>query len=201
MKRVVLLLVACMVLLAGTVFAAAAAGDSGIKGNVTWKYSRLVYNRGDDGRATSAVDVQLWKSKAAGKVHGDAGAKIILIPKDFDKNSLSEDQEREWYTLGIVPEGKNIFITQANNEGYYEITGVPSGEYLLIIISQKEKQHYVYAEPLLQRYIRNWDMFNTFVLSGCEYTRSKVMIKAGKMTAQNASFEYTRQYGVDKSGY
>lgn len=197
MKRILICVMAFFVLVAGVAFAAQAAGTGTIKGTVSWKYTKFVENRSPNaGMSSGGINVSAWNDKKYTKAHGDSGAKIELIPVSYNKASISDVQERNWYAANQVPEGTNIFMTRADNGGYYEISGIPAGEYIMIIVSQKEKENYTYEEPTLQKYVRNWDMFNTFVLSGNEYVKRNVTIKAGEIMTQNQNFNYTVKLGI-----
>lgn len=192
-----MILSAVLVFAVGTlsVAAASAAASGSVKGTVTWKYSKFVVNRNDNGMSSGGLNLNSLRDKDYARDRGDAGAKIELIPTGFDRNSITELQERTWYGESIPPAGKNIFVAIANNAGYYEINSVPAGEYMLIIVSRKARENYTYPEPLMQRYIRDWDYFNSFVLSGNEYSMRKVNVENGKALTVNKNFEYTVRRG------
>ncbi len=196
MKRCIALLVVVLTLLAGTVFA---AGTGTLKGNVWWHYSKFEINRGPDGSSSGSLNLNVWSDKKYASNKGDTGARIEVIPTGFNKKSISSAEERAWYTHGQPPAGRNIFVTQANNGGYYEIAGIPEGEYMVIVVSRKAKEDIDYADPALQNYIGNWDLFNSFVLSGCAYETKKVRIRAGATTVVNQNFDYTVQHGYYKT--
>lgn len=199
MKRLMTGVLMLMLVLMGTMFAAAADNGS-VKGTVTWKYSPFVNNRAaGSGMSSGGINIRTFNDKNYAKPKGDAGAKIELISTSFNKNSLTDTQEQQWYSMDLAPVGQQVFVTRADNGGYYELTNIPAGEYLMIIVSAKERQNYSYAEPVLQKYIRTWDLFDTFVLSGNEYVKKNVVIKAGQSVTVNQNFDYTVRQGVNVS--
>ena len=200
MKRIIVMVAALVICLAGLAVAAATGGTGTVKGHVTWKYTPFVYNMSpNSGMSSGGINLSSMGDKNHNQPQSDAGAKIELIPVDFNKNSISDYQERDWYCMGQPPEGSHIFVSQANNGGYYEITDVPAGKYIMIIVSAKEKENYNYIEPKLQQYIRNWDLFNTFVLSGNEYVKKDITITNGAITVCDQRFNYTAHQGIEQS--
>lgn len=194
MKRAAWFGVVLAVLLCQLAYASA-AHTGGVHGRVTWQYSKFIEQRNMNGMPSSGLNIKALQDKEYARKRGDAGAKIELIPVTFDKNSITEDQEQAWYRDNVPPPGKNIFFAPVNQEGYYEIYGVPAGDYMLLIVSRKSKETYTYPEKRMLRYIRNWEYFDYFVLAGGEYSLRKITIQAGKTLTADRNFEYTVTYG------
>ncbi|WP_427113894.1 hypothetical protein [Megasphaera sueciensis] len=192
MKRMMRVWILFIVLVCGAVYVSAAASDTGgVRGVVTWKYSKFIRERGHDGLSQGGLNLNALRDKEYAKPRGDVGAKVELIPVTFNKNSITDVRERLWYSSNLPPEGTNIFFTAADNAGYYEINGVPAGEYMLFIVSAKARAYYAYPEKDVLQYIRNWDYFNAFVLDGNEYSLRRVTIQKGQNLTVNREFEYT----------
>ncbi|MGE1062933.1 hypothetical protein NXG27_09955 [Megasphaera paucivorans] len=192
MKRMMRVWVFLVILVCGAVYVSAAASDTGgVRGVVTWKYSKFIRERGYNGVSQGGLNLNALRDKEYAKPRGDVGAKIELIPVTFNKNSITDVQERLWYSSNLPPEGTHIFFVEADNAGYYEINDVPAGEYMLFIVSAKARAYYAYPENEVLQYIRNWDYFNAFVLDGNEYSLRRITIQKGQNLTVNREFEYT----------
>ena len=192
MKRMMRVLIFLVVLVCGAVYVSATASDTGgVRGFVTWKYSKFIREPKYNEFSQGGLNLNALRDKEYAKPRGDVRAKIELIPIAFNKNSITDAQERLWYSSNLPPEGTHIFFAEADNAGYYEINDVPAGEYMLFIVSAKARAYYAYPEKDVLRYIRNWDYFNAFVLNGCEYSLRQITVQKGQNLTVNREFEYT----------
>jgi len=157
-----------VILMGGVAFA---EGDTGnIKGTITWQYNDFVGTK------------------------GDVGAKIELIPFDFDINTISLDDEDRWLMLDRIPENSNIFIMNADGYGNYETEGIPAGKYLMIIVSKKTTRNLDMEPPksVFDRYTREWDKFKLFMFETNKYTFKVIDIKVN--TSTTVSYDFGNTY-------
>ena len=170
MKRIIVAFGVCVLFImvcGNIVFAAENTGS--IKGTVTWQYNDFVGTK------------------------GDVGAKIELIPKDFDVNSISAEAEDSWLIKDESPDGSGIFVTCADGYGNYEINGIPAGSYMLIIVS-KQTTRDVTIEPQREpftNYVRNWDKFKIGIFGIGKYMYKYVTIKEGITSVMSYDFGNT----------
>ena len=170
MKRIIVAFGVCVLFImvcGNIVFAAENTGS--IKGAITWQYNNFVGTK------------------------GDVGAKIELIPESFDINNITVDEESAWVVGDRVPKESNIFIAHADGYGNYEINGVPSGTYMLLIVSNKTTRDF-YVEPSkspFEQYMRDWKNFKLCMLSVNKYTYRYVTIREGITSVESYDFGNT----------
>ncbi len=171
----------------------AAAPSGKVQGTVTWRYSLVRSTQGiGDQKPIAGIDI--ISSGTQDKIYKDRGARVELIPFFFDKESITSSQEQDWYTRGIAPAGSNIFVAETDEDGNYLIENIPEGTYELVLISGRAKSNSIppEQEALMKRYVRNWDVFDLFVLNGSNYIMKRVIVQPGVPVVENYEFEAPR---------
>ena len=195
MKKVAAVMAAVWMFFAAGMTAGEAAAPSGkVQGTVTWRYSLMRATQGiGDQKPIAGIDI--INSSNQDKIYNDRGARVQLIPYFFDKTSITSSQEQDWYTRGIAPAGSNIFVTETDEDGNYQIENIPEGTYELVIISGRAKSSSIppEQEATMKRYVRNWDVFDLFVLNGSNYIIKRVVVQPGMPVVENYEFETARQ--------
>ncbi|UKK97563.1 hypothetical protein [Brevibacillus brevis] len=132
-----------------------------LKGTITWQYNDFVGTK------------------------PDVNARILLISKGYDKNTLTDDEE-SIFAIGTVPK-KNVglFAAKANGYGNYEVGNLPAGEYHILVVSAQTTRNInepidEYFTSILKPYIRNWDSFVRISLLHLKYELSTITIEEGQ---------------------
>lgn len=120
-----------------------------LRGIITWQYNKLIGTK------------------------PDVNAKIYLISENYNKNTMTNDEESLFTLLGSVSEDKKdkLFFSKINGYGNYEIDNIPVGKYLMIIISNNTTRppdlvgEFETAKSILTPYINDWDKFKLVNLS------------------------------------
>jgi hypothetical protein len=120
-------------------------GVGNLKGTITWQYNKVIGTK------------------------GDVGAKIFLIPKNFDKSKISKSDGELFATIGSVPKDSGLQYVKANGYGDYELSGIQAGKYYLVISSKNTTRNFQedlsdYVVSTLKPIIPNWDIFVQFNL-------------------------------------
>lgn len=171
MKKI--LIVTLIVLFSITCSSMAFASEYGkIKGTITWQYNNYIGTKGDN------------------------GAKIYIIPTNFDITSISLEDEKRYYNYGTIPKDTNLFYAKADGYGSYEIDGIPAGEYYVLIISDNVNKDSrapmsSFTEYVLKkmcRDLRNAGM--SYETAVNKHTTKTVQIKVGITTSLSHDFGY-----------
>lgn len=92
----------------------------------------------------------------------DVGANVYLIPKNLEKNSLSQSDLDAISGNRKNAESVGIYYSKADGYGNYEIKKVPSGDYIALVVSKQTTRDFFsdYNEVegnLLKPFIKDWD--------------------------------------------
>lgn len=143
-----------------------------VKGAITWQYNTFIGTK------------------------PDTGAKIFLIPTNFDKNSVTEAESMSFGSIGSVPKGKKLFFAKANGYGNYEINNIPTGKYIIIISSNKTTRDFNkaiddYDTNLLKSLIRDYEHFEIMNLKLNKYMIRTVEVNANQIKDFSYDFGFT----------
>lgn len=102
-------------------------GFGTLRGTVTWQYNKYIGTK------------------------PDVGAKIFVIPNDFNHNSVNIGVLSS-FAIGVDTNGDNLFIGEANGYGEYQISDIPVGKYFVLISSRKTTRNpYEPIHPYLEQ--------------------------------------------------
>lgn len=143
-----------------------------LKGTITWQYNDFIGTK------------------------PDVGAVIFLIPSNFNPNSITDEDLKQFYGNFIAPKNSGIFSTKTNGYGYYEISNVPQGEYIIFIMSRmasrnNENQIDQNTINLLKPVIKNWDFFKLIFLDTNKFKCDRITINRGLDLDYSHDFGYS----------
>ncbi|MBG9944188.1 hypothetical protein ABD77_19870 [Brevibacillus formosus] len=141
-----------------------------LKGTITWQYNDFVGTK------------------------PDVNAKIFLIRKDFDINTITEMEEKLFISIEAAPKGSGLYTAKANGYGNYEIGNVPVGEYYIIVVSGKTHRDIrqpvdEYFTSIFTPYVRNWEDFTLLTLGTNKYEFSLITIE------ENQTLDFSHDFG------
>lgn len=147
-----------------------AEGYGNIKGTVTWQYNDFIGTK------------------------PDVGAKVFLIPTDFNyknyKGSLTS------FAVGINDDKNKLFVGKVNGYGTYEISDIPVGEYLAIIVSKNTTRDFMedvpyYTKDVIEDLLgaKGYESFEIMNLNLSKHDWSTIEIKKDK------TFDYSIDFG------
>ncbi|MED1946064.1 MULTISPECIES: hypothetical protein [Brevibacillus] len=140
-----------------------------LKGTITWQYNDFVGTK------------------------PDVNARIYLIRTDFDKNTIT-DEEEVVFAAGLAPKNSGLYVVKANGYGNYEIGNLPVGEYHILVASAKTNRNTdlpVDGYPItkLKPYIRMWDEFILMSLMTNKYEVATITIE------ENQTLDFSHDFG------
>ena len=144
------------------------AGD--LHGTITWQYNNFIGTR------------------------GDSGSKIWLWPVNYDKNSISKDDEASWIMGYSAP--NNCFVTKTDGYGKFEIYGIPAGEYVIFISSKNTKRDFrvpvdnMYIQ-YFSKYFNDMERFKLFNLNLNKFEFTTIKIVDSRPNVYNYDFGNT----------
>lgn len=143
-----------------------------LKGTITWQYNDFVGTK------------------------PDVNAKIFLIRKDFDINTITDMEEKLFISIEAAPKGSGLYTAKANGYGNYEIGNVPVGEYYIIVVSGKTHRDIrqpvdEYFTSIFTPYVRNWEDFTLLSLGTNKYEFSLITIEENQTLDFSHDFGYT----------
>lgn len=126
----------------------------------------------------------------------DVGAQIYIIPTNFDYKAYKEDDFKLYIFAGITEGINNLYYAEAKGYGTYELTDIPVGEYLVIIVSENNTRNPddpIYLEDTLKPLIgaKNYETFKKFRLDFDKHKWEVVEIKKDKTKDFSHDFGYT----------
>lgn len=144
-------------------------GNGNLKGTVTWQYNKIIGTR------------------------EDVGAKVILIPEEFNFNKSSD--EKDFYISNKIPQDSGIFVTKVDGHGDYEINSIPSGKYFLILISEKTNRDITKPlnmyKDMLSKTVHDWESFQLFALGTKQFNIEEITIEANQTLNKSHDFGFT----------
>ncbi|SEF70579.1 Ankyrin repeat-containing protein [Paenibacillus sp. UNC499MF] len=147
-------------------------GKGNLKGTITWRYNEYIGTKPD-------ID-----------------ARVYLIPVNFDKNSITEEQSRR-FTFGYTPDNNtSLYYKSANGYGNFEINSIDAGDYYAVISSSKTKRRSLeplseYVVSTLKPLLRDWDDFSKFFLQMNKHEVKRITIKPNETLNISHDFGYT----------
>ncbi|OUQ86797.1 hypothetical protein B5G50_19095 [Brevibacillus brevis] len=140
-----------------------------LKGTITWQYNEFVGTK------------------------PDVNARIYLIRTDFDKNTIT-DEEEVVFAAGLAPKNSGLYVVKANGYGNYEIGNLPVGEYHILVASAKTNRNTdlpvdEYPISKLKPYIRMWDEFILMSLMTNQYKVATITIE------ENQTLDFSHDFG------
>ncbi|MCM3789131.1 SH3 domain-containing protein [Domibacillus indicus] len=147
-------------------------GTGNLKGTVTWQYNRYIGTK------------------------PDVGAKVFLIPMNFDYTKYSESDLTFYGTIGSVPANSNLHFAKVNGYGQYEISDVPAGKYLAVIVSNNTTRDFnqpLYIESTLKPLLgaKAYANFKIMNLNLDKHDWTTIEIKQDKTLDYSEDFGYT----------
>lgn len=147
-------------------------GQGNLKGTITWQYNNFVGTK------------------------GDVGAKIFLIPTNFNKNKVTDNQADMFAMIGECPNNSGLFFGKADGYGNYIINNIPTGEYILLIVSAKTTRNFtepidLYTKSLLTPVVKDYNKFEILNLSINKYNILKININKGDVNNFSHDFGNT----------
>ena len=177
MKRMISMLVLCLLLSCSTI-AAAAGSISGIVN-----------------QPNSARGMQLAKGEAGGGMIWDMSAPknkkasnnvdVWLIERGINFTALPYDTVQKWYVDGTIPQGQPIYHTSTNEEGQFEFKDIPAADYYLMILdSNGQEQNQNLTEKMsrdeLMKKLPHVDEFELFMVGMRTCLVQKINLKNGQ---------------------
>jgi tetratricopeptide (TPR) repeat protein len=144
-------------------------GNGNMRGVITWQYNNFIGTKPDN------------------------GANIVLISRNKNRNS---DNAAFTVTLKQNPSGKNgIYTAEADGYGNYEMDDVPTGQYYVLIKSNKTRSNMTIdsnTASILQGLFSesDWSKLQT-TLKLNKYILKTVEIKPNKTIIESYDFGYT----------
>ena len=191
MKKHLAAVAAALLLMTGTASAADGSVEGKIQGPLDLGLDVVVRDsgRGNGERGTHGLGVAI----GGAKTKADRTVELQLISRAADMKALSQDELTAWYRDGIAPAGADVFITRSAGDGAYSFTGVPAGKYFLVILMPgggglTGETDRTAAAQELQKFLRNWDMYQLFTIGMKLYTVRTVDVEADTVTRMDYSF-------------
>jgi len=124
----------------------------------------------------------------------DVGAKIFLIPRDFNPTNFKQIDLEGYSMIGIAPKNSNLFYTEANGYGNYKLKNIPVGEYILVVSSKKTTRdpdgEVIIEDILKERLGKAYDQFFLFNVGDYKnYTWSFIEVQ------KNETIEFSHDFG------
>lgn len=143
-----------------------------LKGTVTWQYNKVIGTK------------------------PDVGAQIFIIPTNFDYKKYKENDFKNYIFVGITETIKDVYYAEANGYGNYELTDIPVGKYLVIIVSKNTTRNpddQIYLEETLKPLIgeTNYANFKKFRLNFQKHTWETLEVKKDGTKDFSKDFGYT----------
>ena len=191
MKKHLAALAAALMLMTGTVSAAAGSVEGKVKGPMDMGLNVVVRDSGTGNwdRGQSGVGVAIGGAKE--KV--DKTIELQLISRTADMKALTNEELTAWYKDGIAPTSADVFITRSAEDGTYSFTGIPEGSYYLVILMPGGGE--ITGEPdrteaaeELQKFLRGWDMYQLFTIGMKMYSVEILDVKGDAVTQFDYSF-------------
>lgn len=117
-------------------------GTGTVEGDITWQYNRYIGTK------------------------PDVGAKIFLIPIDFDPKKFKQHDLEIYSIIGSPPDNSYLYYGKTSGYGSYEISDVRTGKYLLVVSSHDTRRNpneEVYIEDeLKERLGKAYETFYQF---------------------------------------
>lgn len=141
-----------------------------LKGTVTWQYNKYVGTKPD-------VD-----------------AKVFLIPTNF--NYINYNGRLRSFAIGFDDIKSNLFVGKVNGYGTYEISDIPTGQYLAIIVSKNTTRNFTedvpsYTKDTIEKLLgaEGYEAFKIMNLNLSKHTWSTIEIKKDK------TIDYSYDFG------
>ncbi|GAB1530087.1 MULTISPECIES: hypothetical protein [Brevibacillus] len=140
-----------------------------LKGTITWQYNDFIGTK------------------------PDVKAKILLIRTDFDKNTIT-DEEEAMFAFTNAPKNSGLYGARANGYGHYEIGNLPVGEYHIIVVSGQTRRDLPqpvdeYFTNKIKPYVRQWKDFTLLSLEINKYETSTISIE------ENQTLDFSHDFG------
>lgn len=149
-----------------------AKGYGTVKGVITWQYNSYIGTK------------------------PDVGAKIFLIPTNFNPKDYKKEDLELYAMVGSTPKNSNLFFGKADGYGNYEIANVTAGKYILIVSSRKttrDPNEEVYIEKELKKLLGDaYQRFYDFNIGNFNnYTFKYIEVKKNNTVPFSHDFGYT----------
>ncbi len=126
MKRLVTLLVFCLLISCCAIAAASGAVTGTVYQPNTERGMHL--GRGEGGAA------MMWDMSAPKNRKSSERAEVWLIERGINFNALPYADVQKWYQEGIIPANQPIYHTVVDEQGKFEFKHVPATEYYVVIL-------------------------------------------------------------------
>ena len=191
MKKQLAVMAAAFLLMTGTASAADGGVEGKVKGPLDLGVDLVVRDsgRGNWERGQSGVGVSIGGEKKK----KENTIELQLISRATDMNALSEAEITAWYKDGIAPTDADIFIAKADENGKYAFTGIPEGQYFLVVLMPGggeltgEVDKSSDAEEL-RKFLRAWDMYQLSTIGMKLYAVQTIDVKPDQMVQFNYDF-------------
>ncbi|MBD8841989.1 hypothetical protein MHB85_30665 [Paenibacillus sp. FSL K6-4396] len=127
----------------------------------------------------------------------DVGAVVYLIPKKQKKASITTQQMIDISDKKIKANSVGIYYTKVNGKGDYKISGIPEGDYIILIISLNTTRDFLTkyddkaATKLLKPYFKDWNNLSTGMLEAFKSVAEEITITGNDTTDYSHDFGYS----------
>lgn len=148
------------------------APKGNIKGTITWQWNAYIGTK------------------------PDVNARVFLIPVGFDKLSLTQQEVNDYVLTGKIPAKTDLFYKNVDGFGKYEINGIPSGKYVIIVVSKNTTRNTAEKIPdaeanLIKSLIRDYSLAEKSWLTMNKHKVETITITANQTLDYSTDFGYT----------
>lgn len=177
MKRIITMLVLCLLLASSTI----AAASGSISGIISQPNSArgMHMGRGEGGAG------MMWDMTAPKNRKSTEQADVWLIEKGINFTTLPYDTVQKWYVDGTIPANLPIYHTVTNEEGQFTFKDIPAADYFLMILDpngQERNQNLTekMSRDELMKKLPHVDEFELFMVGMRGCLVQKITLKNGQ---------------------